>query len=576
MKRRAQRRLLWGSLILSAFLLTGCGDDIKSASGGGDTGGAAAAAIELSGGSGDPAAAAAEASTEAIASGGSCGYIDLESYGDLRILSDGTVDASFTVPEIENDFGELHYTVSGDETVEVDPEGPVTGLVIYGSTLYLDDGDNLTDPEEVTGLTVPAGATLRISASWVYVWLNNDIVINGTVTTTDEETSIDLETNGNIVIGDTGVITTEASTPGNYGGDIYLYAEGMAINRGSLITDGADGGDAGYVEIDADGDLYNTGTLSSNGGDNAEGAAGSSYGIYLYSYYGSVYTSGTLTARGGSATNGDGGYGGVIEVYAGYDEPDTTIQLVVSGVLQNDGGDAENGNGGDAYDYIDLENYGYGAGSNVVINAQLSSRGGNAVGGNGGDGYDVYVWAVNGGARITGSIDVSGGDGLYGGQGGWIEVYTDGAGQPLEMVGFESIAMDGGDGDSGGTGGDVYLYTYDSWDGESNLPAGAIEIDTPISVNGGTGTVSGGSGGYIYIETSGTSDETSIITNTAPHSAAGGDGTIGGGGDGGDIYFGSSGGPTVDTATEEHDVSGGTGDEPGLEGSVEYNDGPWT
>ncbi len=70
-------------------------------------------------------------------------------------------------------------------------------------------------------------------------------------------------------------------------------------------------------------------------------------------------------------------------------------------------------------------------------------------------------------------------------------------------------------------------------------------------------------------------DENTVITNSAAYSAAGGNGTATGG-EGGYIYFQSSGGPTVDTATDEHDVSGGTGDEPGPDGSVEYNDGPWT
>ncbi len=624
MNRNMAKSLLWASLILSGFLLIGCRDGLNSSrsagagSGGGDTGGVTAAAIELGGGSGDPEAAAAAASTEApIAEGGSGGSMQLYSRGDLRILSEGTVDASFTVPEIENDFGELHYTVTGDETVALDPKLPITGIYVetYSESLYLDDGYIDTRPQAVTGLTVPAGATLRLPDTydgdqWAYLWFNNDIVINGTVTTTDEETGIELETDGNIIIGETGLITTEATTAGSNGGDIELYAYGVAVNQGTLIADGADGdsetggGYAGNVEIDADGDVYNTGTLSANGGDHADGDAGSGNSIYLYSYYGSTYTSGPLMANGGMSTGvengGDGGDGGYIylctgcyleERFAGEEiilpvpVPLAPPQLVVSGVLSNNGGDAENGNGGNAGENIELYNNGAADGSNVVINAALSSRGGNAVGGNGGYGYGINVYVSNGGASIAGTMDVAGGDGIYGGDGGWIEVYTDGVGQPLELVGIESIAMDGGDGDYGASGGYVSLYTYalppDTYPLGSELTeltAGAIEVDAPISVNGGTGIFAGGTGGQIEMYTSyelDMSDETTVITNTAAHSAAGGD-SDGTGGDGGEIYFQSSGGPTVDEASEEHDVSGGAGDESGSEGSVEYDDGPWT
>ena len=139
-------------------------------------------------------------------SGGSGGTFFAESDGAIKVLKSGSADASFTMPDTSSyNFGSNGYTVSGNEEIVLDTAVPAgyTGLYVMDNythstsnwNLYKADGTGTAGSPnvdyQVTGLWVPSGATLTISANSYYytsdygafIELTNDVVIDGTLQT---------------------------------------------------------------------------------------------------------------------------------------------------------------------------------------------------------------------------------------------------------------------------------------------------------------------------------------------------------------------------------------------------------
>jgi hypothetical protein len=142
----------------------------------------------------------ASGGTSTSGSGGSGGAVYIQSYGSVKVLKSGTVDASFPDPSFSPDFGTTPYTVSSDTTVLLNDD-TVSGNLCSASgdnNLYIGNGNGTCGDggdSVVTGLTVNAGATLVLVDQGIWgggygtLQLTNDLVIYGTVTTDLTQTS---------------------------------------------------------------------------------------------------------------------------------------------------------------------------------------------------------------------------------------------------------------------------------------------------------------------------------------------------------------------------------------------------
>jgi hypothetical protein len=143
--------------------------------------------------------------------GGAGGEFYVESDAAINVLNSGAANATFTMPaQSSYNFGSNGYTVSGSEQILLDTTVPAgySGLYVIDNythgtpdnwNLYKADGTGSAGipggygtSSPVTGLWVPSGATLTISADsyyysssykGAYITLTNDIVIDGTLQT---------------------------------------------------------------------------------------------------------------------------------------------------------------------------------------------------------------------------------------------------------------------------------------------------------------------------------------------------------------------------------------------------------
>jgi len=454
------------------------------------------------------------------------------------------------------------YTVSGKEEILLDTAVPAhyAGLYVIGGgsdrNLYKADGMGaLHSPNLdyiVSGLRVPAGATLTINAdngyysgAGVSLDFAHDIIINGKLKT----------------------------GPGyNY---IYFWNAGSYSNNivvtGTVTTSGVDGG---WIEFFAGKHFYNSGTIDASGGDNATGNGYSSEGIEIYADTGSVYSKGTLRANGGKGHNGSGGSASYIYLYGGEAEnsdvdPINGGSVIVRGTIEakggNSGGTAGGNGGSNGYSGF------YAYGGDMIVHASFTISGGNAAGsghtGGTPSGADFYVTGENyrrvGVCQISGSFNVAGGQGETGGQGGYVAVhswaydypspsYINYLGQApdVELFGFSQINVSGGDGTTqGGNAGYYELYTNaspnDYYSGYN--PAYPIISEANVEAKGGNATASGGTGGqggYVelatdYYDEYSTPNTTVTQSGTIDVSGGNAEASGGTGGNAYEIYLGS-------------------------------------
>jgi len=397
----------------------------------------------------------------------------------------------------------------------------------------------------------------------------------------------------------------------------------IVVNQGLLDVSGGngdDGGDAGGISVDLQG-LWNSGSILTRGGDGANGNGGDgdsqhwdvdtgSYGPGI-GYFGG-HNAGLIDTSGGNATNGDGGSAGDLEL----DPHDSIGSDICPGIFRARGGSVlgGDGNGGNADDFgpdvgdgelvftgiVDLsggDGSGTGDGGNgasfdctvdtgntlfspdeiagrVEVSAQIILGGGNGVNGGSGGGLSLGIatGTNNGGSPglhivryIAASVDSSGGEGATGGPAGGIDVttdYTDDSAGVQYAGGIDvssPLVARGGRGTTanGGFGGSINLSTP-----LDNLPIYARSIVAgDLDSSGGSGEVSGGIGGSIYIECMlGVTVPGSLSTNGGAGAAASN------GGDAGSLIVVGHGSATLlgGSAT----ATGGTGGTAGADGTL--------
>ena len=546
------RHLTYLLLIAAAFALSACGNN--SSSGGFMPG---AFTMNLNGG-------------QASSQGGRGGLLNVTGMvGDLKFHATGTVDASFTVPTVNPNFGTNPVTVSSTSSVTFKN---FTGHTFPASgQLFTTEDNNLytstgTAGTRVTGLTVNSGVILTFprndalnGGANTIINLPEAAIINGTVNVANDGQAITLGASF-LQIGTSGTVTTAASGAGNNGGALTLNSSGYLINLGNVNSSGAaSGGSAGAVTLNATGFLYNTGPVTALGKDNTGGAGGAGGAITLQSSKASVFTSGVISASGGNATNaaGNGGAAGAINVVSGAGaDPGLIGKTVVGGTLTANGGNAANGNGGAAG-----INQLVSASGALIVNAALTFNGGNgvgagAVGGTGGtlqltnnvglDAIDSHEASPQG-MKVSGNIVLNGGTAtgssglLIGGDGGQLLVTSVPSPTALpgtasvEFFGYTGITLNGGAGAAGGGGGEFQAMVNAPTVANVDLPAGAIINEVPVTAKGGdgslTGSHAGGAGGTITFETPNAGAEaaaTTTTTNSAPLDVSGGAGDVGG------------------------------------------------
>jgi hypothetical protein len=523
----------------------------------------------------------ASGGTSTSGSGGMGGYVNIQSYGAVKVLRSDTVIAS-SIPSVAlpaPSFGTDPYIVSGGTmTVLLDTDESGVLCTFNGDAhLYIGDGDGLCDGNDtmVTGLTIDAGATLVLVDQGYWggygtLWLSNDLVVNGTITSTApsvyiEANMIDVESAGKIV--------TSATTTDTSAGSIYLgcgdYGCGgnsftnQIINRGSIEAKGLGNGSGGYLFFEPNDLVANYGAIDASGGDSdvGSGLSGGSGGeLDVYVDYGDFYSSGIVRMNGGKGDT-DGGDSeaewcnyNCYSVYVETAYVDNTAgkrgDIIISGTWEANGGDgsgSDGANGRGGYGgYIYLQTDAMGA---VMIDATMSAKGGAALaagfpGGNAYYSYGIEIYSYNyrtdpatpGKISIAGKYDLRGGNGdEMGGNGGYLYINSNGynssnKGSDVEMVGFPTMIMNGGDGANGGSAASYAVrLTTNSPNG---MPAGPITNEANIEARGGnaaaTPASTGGSGGNVEMITNGISDPSEIITNSGTIDISGGTGDTGG------------------------------------------------
>jgi hypothetical protein len=469
-------------------------------------------------------------------------------FGDVSVTQSGTLDTSFTVPVVTPTYGANVLTISNNTTATLVTSSPCTGaagpVYLYSNSPNLYYCDPSSGETQATDLIVQTGATLTLPGNYTtlaeygggtssaQISLSNTVTINGTVNAAAAGVQLSIVAQGNLLqIGPKGLVTTKSSTAGIDGSYIYLYSAGVAINQGTIDTSGnsatvaaTDGSNGGGVDFEADTYLYNTGSILARGGASTSGNGGKGRHIHLYAYGADLNSSGTIDNSGGNGAlaGGNGGYN--IKLYGGADYYDGNYNyggvgnLIVGGSVLSNGGNGGTGNGGSG-GYIDCESYGGKLWSNptVRLNGGSSTA---AIGGGGGD-YNLYGapysegenGAESNGIKLSGSINLSGGNGATrGGNGGYLyfendlDYYREGEAYGLlpspaaAIVGISSLTMNGGTGDTGGNGGfySIFNFPYYSENMDAFVFGGLMLNQVPVSATGGAGTTTGGAGGAVW------------------------------------------------------------------------------
>lgn len=466
-------------------------------------------------------------------------------FGDVSVTQSGTLDTSFTVPVVAPTYGANVLTISNNTTATLVASSPCAGaagpVYLYSNSPNLYYCDPTNGETQATDLIVQTGATLILPGNYTalageygggtssaQISLSNTVTINGKVNAAAAGVQLSIVAQGNLLqIGPKGLVTTKSSTVGTDGSYIYLYSGGVAINQGTIDTSGnsataaaTDGSNGGGVDFEADTYLYNTGSILAKGGASTFGNGGKGRHIHLYAYSADLNSSGTIDNSGGNGAlaGGDGGYN--IKLYGGADYYDDggVGNLIVGGSVLSNGGKGGTGNGGSG-GYIDFESYG----GKLWSNPTVSLTGGNstaAIGGGGGD-YNLYgepysegpSGAESNGIMLSGSINLSGGNGaIGGGNGGYLYFENDldydyeGDAYGLlpspaaAIVGISSLTMNGGTGDTGGMGGfySIFNFPYYSENMDAFVFGGLMLNQVPVSATGGAGTTTGGTGGAVW------------------------------------------------------------------------------
>lgn len=548
------------SALATAIALTACGGDDSSSKPSG-----------LSSNSEGTAVISAKGANGTLG-GGQGGYVDIEKYysaGELNITLKGEPDTDYELPDFTPSLGANGASITSDTVIKHYESGDVLAvgdLYISNQAIYKYDGDEIDSapvtgkPSTViTGIEISADATLTLESndSYLYLYLANDIINNGTITTANklepEETDSDsrphlylysfgytgsgtvemggtnedypdgrtfrlyatyISNTGNMDASGLNIETTGAEGVAGDGGRIDLNSDFFIENSGALTALGGNhndgyGGEGGDVDLEAETILVNTGLISINGGSgkNIDSNYYTNSSVYLYSPQVLINT-GTITAIGASAISGtdvDGAEGGVggsvyleLEPVYNYQAPLKDPRIINTGSIDVSGG----ANFGD---------YAGGEGGSISIQVTESEYGGE------GQSYPA-VTAISGDliANGYGSSETT-----YGGDGGSIYIEHESIASSelsTQIVGYQFIDVSGGSGfEMGGYAGGIDISSYSNEEDDYSFtyaPASPINIATNFIATGGDAVfdqaldeAEGGEGGYgmpggyIYITT---------------------------------------------------------------------------
>ena len=538
--------------VIAVFSLNSC-DDSKSSL---DSGYATGYYLTANGGNG------------ASGNGGNAGNLQIQSYSDLRVLRSGSVNASFSVPGISENLGEVPLVIRRDTTLEVplgDPGAGVPYLFASDNYIRISDGDGIPGNDDiVTGLKVSGGATLTLnpnngSTTISSIYLEKDVVVLGRIETVfqpspseRDRVHLNVTSEGQFYCGSGSFITltgADATSPadnGGIGGLLQVTALDNITIRGRIDTSGGDGVAGGaappVVLMSVYRNIYTTNEITMNGGNGTTGQGGSSNAYQTDASFGNVMNRAVISMNGGDSVDGNGGNGGSFIVTAG---AGSIGSFYNSSAISASGGSSENANGGSASTFMVNAH-----GDDILWSGSLNARGGDGV--VGGNGANIGITSATGTSIVSGTtyaygtirigatIALDGGNGTTdGGDGGNINIVTSGPvpdiippSNTVELVGYRSLSFNGGDGgNNGGNGASTVLLrtlgfpmiTGEYWN------AGAITSEADINADGGNGvTGSGGTGGFIQLNSQNAEAEEAVFANTGDITAAGGSGDSGG------------------------------------------------
>ncbi len=479
--------------------------------------------------------------TGSTGTGGNGGYFYFEAYNThMKMLKSGAVNTAVTIPAPVPYLGTNPRTITANTTLA--PVAVLTGLnqILEGAqtgTIWGDDSATAA-----TGLWVKPGVTLTVEAN--YDGDNDDLEVIPDPATGNYDIAYlgfanGVYIEGTVVVGKKNLSTVDSA-------DLYIDGDSVVTTAAAQIkatgvsaaAAGTDGGDGGYVELNAVNTIINRGTVNTSGGSGDDGGAGGDMGLYADNY--TLANAGTLITSGGAGTDGAGGAGGTITLGAANGTGGACIN---SGTLTTTGGNGTTGGG--AGGHMDIYTDDLGA---VVNSGTLNASGGNATTtGDGGDGGDVDVDAC-GGIRFAGTVITRGGNATAGagGAGGYFEVYNDEDNDYVENeytpAGFyvgANIDTGGGNGTtSGGAAGYVDFYNDNEYCATPEIENCFMVGYSAINTSGGAGQTDGGAGGDIDIDKEYGYDDNSDyqygdFVNEIPLTTCGGAGETGDGGDGG-------------------------------------------
>ena len=327
---------------------------------------------------------------------------------------------------------------------------------------------------------------------------------------------------GNVLNGDDSILAGNA-------GHIMISTASASAGAANVIIN------AGITARGGIGNLSTTGNLGGKGGDVTVTTAGAGASI-------SLTGNSTIDTQGG-AGNVEGGLGGNVIITTA-DADIVTNTIITSG----GSGNLSTGNGGHGGNVVITAG---GDNRSITIGGAISALGGS--GNTGGDGGNVTITTTGNASTITvnAPIDTSGGQdpftNTFGGNGGFIQIQTTGAGGPANIDINASLTSAGGDGFDGGRGGNIELITAD----------GDIFVGGVLTADGGNSDDDGGNAGSITVAANG---DGRSITVTSVIRARGGSGNDDDAGDGGNISIrtlGISGSSSI-TILAGLDASGGS------------------
>ena len=493
--------------------------------------------------------------------------------GHIKLFSTGLADASFEFPpSVPIYLGDNPLQVTTAITVvSITDHTPLIEGAVHthenDTTVYLRDSAGPGGHTSVTGIHITADGSLTFehnltTAPTAEIEIPFDFHNAGLLTVVDIPTTTssgNLDLSCSVYLGEsTSTIDLSGGDAGD-GGDLTLETDAGFFNQGTILTfggGGESGGYGGFVEIDAADHLFNTGDISANGGEatNGNGGEADEDGITLHTGNGNISNSGNLNASGANGTF-EGGDAGTIWLY--------TSQL---GTIRNSGNliatggntsaDCTVGCSGGAGAVIDMSV----SGGGLINSGNLLANGGFGATGPGGSGGAFDVDAGFGSGRgtfvppddvvISGSINISGGDGADGGVAGTLEISLSALvvpqNQEIILLGYTQLNVAGGNGTAnGGDGGDVVAEQMPSQSHTNAYPSGGVINTIPINASGGDGTSgAGGDGGWLEMTTEselGWQADWEVIVNHGSIDLSGGNGATAGGATNGLVFWGYNG-----------------------------------